>query len=60
MFLREVKVNGRLLQIAMSKQDLNGPKIGAGFEQVRGEAVPAMPRPGLCRVLVRSPPFMGI
>jgi hypothetical protein len=43
MFLREVKVNGRLLQIAMSKQDLNGPKIGAGFEQVRGEAVPPMP-----------------
>ena len=34
-----MQIECRLFQIAMSKQDLDGAQIGAGFEQMRGEAM---------------------
>src|SRR5258708_37244106 len=38
--LRKVEINGGRLQIAMAQQNLDGPYIRAGFEQVSGETVP--------------------
>ena len=40
MLLREMKINGGFFQIAMSQQDLDGPQIRSGFQQVSGETVP--------------------
>jgi hypothetical protein len=37
--LREMQIAGGLFQIVMAEQDLNGVQVGAGFEQVSGEAV---------------------
>ncbi len=37
--LRKMEVDGRLLEIAMAEQHLDGAQVGAGFEQVGGEAV---------------------
>ena len=37
--LRNVEVDARLLEVMMSKQQLDGPQIGATLQQVRGEAV---------------------
>ena len=39
MALRKMQIDGGLFQIAVAQQDLNGAEIGAGFEQVSGEAV---------------------
>jgi hypothetical protein len=36
-------VAGGGIDAAMAEQDLNGAEFGAAFEQVGGEAVPAMP-----------------
>ena len=36
---RQVQVDRGVLQVAMAEQQLNGAQIGAGFEQVSGEAV---------------------
>ena len=38
--LREVEIAGGFFQIVMAQQYLDGVPIGAGFEQVSGEAVP--------------------
>jgi hypothetical protein len=35
-----VKVDGGLFQITVAEQNLNGPQIGAGLQQMSGEAVP--------------------
>lgn len=45
MFLRQVQVDRGLFQITMTEEDLNGPQIRAGLEQVCGEAVPPIPVP---------------
>jgi hypothetical protein len=37
--LREVEIASGFFQIVMSQQDLNGVQVGAGFEQVSGEAM---------------------
>jgi len=37
--LGQVQVDGRYFKVAMTKQDLNGAQVGAGFEKVRGEAM---------------------
>jgi hypothetical protein len=37
--MREVKVNRRLFEIAMSKQHLDSAQVGPGFQQMRGEAM---------------------
>jgi hypothetical protein len=39
MALRKMQIDGGLFQIAMAQQDLNGAQIGAGFQQMSGEAV---------------------
>jgi hypothetical protein len=41
--LRKVEIDGRLFQVGMAQQHLNGAQVGAGFEQVSREAVPTMP-----------------
>src|SRR5277367_2762614 len=38
--LRQMQVAAGRLQIGMAQQELNGTQVGAGFEQVRSEAVP--------------------
>jgi hypothetical protein len=35
-----MEIAGGLFQIVMPQQNLNGVQVGAGFEQVGGEAVP--------------------
>jgi hypothetical protein len=37
--MREVKVNRRLFEIAMSKQHLDSAQVGPGFQQMRGEGM---------------------
>jgi len=39
MLLREVQIDRGLFKIAMPEQDLNRTQVGAGFEQVRREAM---------------------
>jgi hypothetical protein len=34
-----MEIDGGFFQIVMAQQDLNGVQVGAGFQQVRGEAV---------------------
>jgi hypothetical protein len=36
----QVQIDGGLFEIAMSEQDLDGAKVGSGFEQMRSKAVP--------------------
>ena len=38
--LRQVEINGGLLEIAVAQQHLNRPQIGPGLQQVSSEAVP--------------------
>ncbi len=38
--LRKMEIAGRFFQIVMAQQNLNGVQVGAGFQHVRGEAVP--------------------
>ena len=38
--LGQMQVDGRYFEVSMAEQYLNGAQIGAGFEQVCGEAVP--------------------
>jgi len=45
MALRQVEVNHRLTQVGVAEQQLNGAQVGAGFEQMRGEAVAPIPAP---------------
>jgi hypothetical protein len=40
--LRQVDVNHRLAQVGVAEQQLDGAQIGAGFEQMCGEAMPTM------------------
>ena len=35
-----MEIDRGLFQIAMAEQNLDGPQVRAGFEQVSGEAVP--------------------
>jgi hypothetical protein len=51
-----VQVDRGLFEITMTEEDLNGPQIRAGFEEVCSETVP----PGLCRVLKCWQPIAGI
>jgi len=37
--LREMQIDGRYFEVAMAEQDLDGAQVGAGFEQMRSEAV---------------------
>ena len=37
---RQMQVDGRVIELSMAEQHLNGPQVGAGFQQVGGEAVP--------------------
>ena len=37
--LGEMKIDRRFLKVAMSEQHLDGAQVGAGFEQVCGEAM---------------------
>ena len=39
MALRQVEVNHRLAQVGVAEQQLNGAQVGAGFEQMCGEAM---------------------
>jgi hypothetical protein len=39
MVLRKMQVEGGFFQIAVAQQNLNGAQIGAGFEQMSGEAM---------------------
>ena len=39
MFFRYVQVDGGRFNIFVAQQHLNGPEIGAGFEQMRGLTV---------------------
>jgi hypothetical protein len=48
--LRYMDVDSGLLQIAVAEKHLDSPQVGAGLQQVRGEAVAPMPSSGLCRV----------
>lgn len=34
-----MEIDGRFFQALMAQQNLNGPQIGAGLEQMRGETV---------------------
>ena len=54
--MREMQVDRRFLQVAMSEQHLDGAQVGAGFEQMRGEAVAQ--RVGM-NMLVREPSAFG-
>jgi hypothetical protein len=54
-----MQVHGSVFELGMTQQHLDRAQIGAGFEQVSGIGG-TMPRPGLCRVLVCAPPFMGV
>ena len=68
MAMREMQINRGLFQIAMSEQHLDGAQIGAGFEQVRGKAMPQsvrmdvlMLKPGaLCGILAGPPEYLGV
>jgi len=40
-----VKIDGGFFQVAVSEQNLDGPQIGAGFQQVSCEAVGPIPGP---------------
>jgi len=40
MRLRQVEVAGGSLQFLMAKQDLNGSKVGTGFQQMSSKAMP--------------------
>ena len=37
--LRDMDINGGLLQIAVAEQNLNGAQVGAGLQQMGGKAV---------------------
>ena len=37
---RQMQVDRRIGELGMSEQKLNGTEIGAGLQQVRGEAMP--------------------
>ena len=34
-----MQIDRRLFQVAMPEQHLNGAQVGAGFQQMRGEAM---------------------
>jgi hypothetical protein len=38
----EMQIDRRLLKVAMPEQHLDGMQVGAGFQQMRGEAVAPM------------------
>jgi hypothetical protein len=40
--LRQVQIDDRVFQFLMAQQQLDGTQIGAGFQQMRGKAVPPM------------------
>ena len=44
-----MQIARRGFQSRVSQQKLNLADIAAGFQQMRGEGVAAMPLPGLCR-----------
>jgi len=44
-FLGEMNVASCGLQVAMSKQHLDGAQVGAGFEQMRRPTVTPIPAP---------------
>ena len=55
-----MQIECRLFQIAMSKQDLDGAQIGAGFEQMRGDPMAQsveMNRLASSSVLFSTPPL---
>jgi len=56
----DAQIAGRGSQAAMTKQQLNGAHVGAGFQQMDREGVAAMPRPGLCRVVTSQPRLTGL
>ena len=58
--VREVDVACRFLQVVMAQQFLNGAEVGSRIVQVRGETVPTMPLPGLCRMLKFQGPITGV
>jgi len=39
----EAQILGRSRQVAMTKQQLDGAHVGAGFQQMNGKCVPPMP-----------------
>ena len=43
MALRQVDINHGLAQVGVAEQQLDGAQVGAGFEQMCGEAVSTMP-----------------
>ena len=43
MALRQVDVNHGLAEVGMAEQQLNRAQVGAVFEKMSGEAMPAMP-----------------
>jgi hypothetical protein len=45
MALRQVDVNHGFAQVGMAEQQLDGAQVGAGFDQMSGEAVPPIPVP---------------
>jgi len=43
--VRKVKVEGRLFQIVVTEQQLDGAQVGPRFQQMRGEAMAPIPAP---------------
>ena len=43
MALRQMDVNHGFAQVRVAEQQLDGAQVGAGFEQMCGEAMPPMP-----------------
>ena len=41
---RDVGIDGGGLEVPVPEEDLDGADVGAGLEQMGGEAVPVMPR----------------
>ena len=40
MLARQVQIDGRLFEVTMAEQHLDGAQVGASLQQMRGEAVP--------------------
>ena len=45
MTVRKVKVDGRLFQIVVTKQQLDGAQVRTRFEQMSGKAMATIPGP---------------
>jgi hypothetical protein len=43
--VRKVKVDGRLFQVVVTEEHLDGAQIGTRFQQMSGKAMPPIPGP---------------